>query len=177
MATFQPIHFIPKHREPQILSLSIQNIITGPHYQDAGTNHWCFYLETRQNTFIQLDCLPSYSIPSTILPGGSKANLIISELETTVSPDIQARFVLGVPPSQNTTVKNLLDILVENGRHKYEFDFKGVGCRYRVTDQVELLYQNGLVVDRAQIETVKAAIVKLWPEKSPLELDRGAYYQ
>jgi hypothetical protein len=78
MATMDPIHFIPKSRQAAILSGRITHIIAAPHHQEAGTNHWCFYLATSPTTSIQLDCQPSHSIPSTVLPGGSKAYLIVS---------------------------------------------------------------------------------------------------
>lgn len=39
-----------------------------------------------------------------------------------------------------------------------------------------MLYDADYVVDETQVEAVKAALLKLWPEQTPLELDKGAYY-
>ncbi|KAL4778304.1 hypothetical protein BJX76DRAFT_366495 [Aspergillus varians] len=177
MSQFNPVHFIPKSRQAHLLSLPIQQIIAAPHHQDAGTNHWCFYLATSPTISIQLDCLPSHSIPSAILPGGSKANLVISELHYSTPPDIEASFALDLAPDRNITVKDVHDLLIENGRHKYEFDYRGVGCRFWVTEQVDLFYRTGFVVNKAQVEAMKTAVVKLWPEQTRLELDQGAYYK
>ncbi|KAL4912898.1 hypothetical protein BDW62DRAFT_206047 [Aspergillus aurantiobrunneus] len=174
---FKPIQFIPKSRQTHLLSLPIQRIIAAPHHQDTGTNHWCFYLAVSPTTSVQLDCLPTYSIPSTTLPGGSKANVIISELDYLVSPDVEATFTLDLASDRIITVKDIHDLLVENGRHKYEFDRRGVGCRFWIAQQVDLIYQSGFLVDEKQVENMKAAVVKLWPEQTPLELDQGAYYQ
>ncbi|PLB39971.1 uncharacterized protein BDW47DRAFT_4626 [Aspergillus candidus] len=173
----QPIHFIPKSQEKRILSLPIQQILAAPHHQEAGTNHWCFYLATSPTTSIQLDCLPSYSVPSTVLPGGSKANIVISSLDRLVSTDVEETFVLDVASDRRPLfVRDVVDLLIENGRHRYEFDERGVGCRFWVTEMVELFLRCGVVGDGGQVEALKAAVRTLWPEKVPLELDRGAYW-
>ncbi|KAL2823850.1 hypothetical protein BJY01DRAFT_241749 [Aspergillus pseudoustus] len=171
------IHFVPKSRQEHLLSGRITHIIAAPHHQDAGTNHWCFYLATSPTTSIQLDCQPSHSVPSTVLPGGSKAFIIISELDYSLAPDVEGKYVLDITPDRGLTVNDLLTLLIGNGRHRYEFDSRGVGCRFWVTEQLELFYASRVLTGRAQIEDVKAAIKKLWPEATPLELDRGAYYE
>ncbi|KAL4905464.1 hypothetical protein BDW74DRAFT_177834 [Aspergillus multicolor] len=141
MPPFEPIHFIPKARKEAILSLRVDRIVTGPHAQDAGTNHRCFYLAVspaspsstesdNDATWIKMDCLPSYVEPSTVLTGGSKANLIVSKLEHGVTPDIEPAFLLDLPVGFHTTVNDIYNLLVDNGRHKYEFDSRGVGCRF-----------------------------------------------
>ncbi|EKV18748.1 hypothetical protein PDIG_07410 [Penicillium digitatum PHI26] len=68
----------------------------------------------------------------------------------------------------------LLDM---DGRHKYEFDANGVGCRFWTTNQINLLYQLRFVGNASQVAAAKAGILKLWPDQSPLPLDQGAYYQ
>ncbi|KAJ5558550.1 hypothetical protein N7535_008765 [Penicillium sp. DV-2018c] len=72
--------------------------------------------------------------------------------------------------------KDVWDLLVQNGRHRYEFDSNGVGCRCWTTGQFDLLYQRGILADERQVRAAKEGILKLWPEQTPLELDRGAYY-
>ncbi|PLN81505.1 hypothetical protein BDW42DRAFT_168841 [Aspergillus taichungensis] len=171
----EPLHFIPKSQEKHILSLPIQHILAAPHHQEAGTNHWCFYLATSPTTSIQLDCLPSYSVPSTVLANGSKANIVISKLDRLVSADVEATFALDVASDRTLFVRDVIDLLVENGRHRYEFDERGMGYRFWVTEQVELFLRCGVVDDAEQVEAVKAAVGTLWPEKVPLELDPGAY--
>ncbi|GAD99173.1 UDP-glucose,sterol transferase, putative [Paecilomyces variotii No. 5] len=113
--------------------------------------------------------------PAAVISGGSKAYLIISELSCVVSCDVQGEFDLDVGPGLK--VEHFYDAFVENGRHKYEFDPQGVGCRYWTCDQIDLLRQLSLITDDAQISTAKDAILKLWPDQIPLLLDKGAYYQ
>ncbi|KAL2783122.1 hypothetical protein BJX66DRAFT_345215 [Aspergillus keveii] len=172
-----PIHFIPKSRRATILSSRITHIIAAPHHQEAATNHWCFYLATSPRTSIQLDCQPSHSIPSTVLPGGSKAYLILSELDHSIAPDVEGTYLLKLVPGREFIVSDILKLLVENGRHKYEFDFQEVGCRFWVTQQVDLFHAHGILSDGCQVEAVKNAVETLWPDRTELELDQGAYYQ
>ncbi|BCR91884.1 uncharacterized protein ACHE_70727A [Aspergillus chevalieri] len=120
-------HFITSKHQPQILSSPVTRILAVAHEQQANTNPWCFYLQSSPNTSICLDYQPSYSVPSTNIQGGSKANLILSELPYLLPPDAQADFALEVVPG--LTVVGVYDRLVEHGHHKYEFDSKGVGCR------------------------------------------------
>ncbi|KAB8231236.1 uncharacterized protein BDW43DRAFT_301899 [Aspergillus alliaceus] len=169
MASFQPLNFIPKHRQAHILESPVQSMIAVPHSKKAGTNHWCLYLLTSYRSSVRIDCQPSYSVPSTILPGGSKAYL-----SYTVSRDAQAQFLLSVAPGLK--VRHVYDLLVQNGRHKYEFDSNGVGCRFWTTDQINLLHQHRLIMNAAQVTAAKNGIVKLWPDQTPLGLDLGAYY-
>lgn len=91
-----------------------------------------------------------------------------------MSKDAQAQFLLGVAPGLK--VRHFYDLLIENGRHKYEFDSNGVGCRFWTTDQINLLHQHRLITDMAQVTVAKNGILKLWPDQTLLELDRGAYY-
>ncbi|KAJ9250301.1 hypothetical protein DTO195F2_8176 [Paecilomyces variotii] len=174
MANFQPVNFVPKHRQAQLMELPVQYLIAVPHSKKAGTNHWCLYLATSDESSVRIDCQPSYSVPSTILPGGSKAYVIISELSYILSSDAQAQFFLNTAPGLK--VKHVYDLLIQNGRHKYKFDSNGVGCRFWTTDQINLLHQHQLITDTAQVTAAKNGVIKLWPDQTPLELDRGAYY-
>lgn len=177
MSGFQVIHFVPASRQGEILAKPVNRILAIPHQQEGGTNHWCLYLSTSSSptSSVQIDCQPSHSEPSSILPGGSKANLIISELAYEIPPDAQEHFILDVV--LGLTVGQVWEEITRNGRHKYEFDANGVGCRCWTTDQIDLLYQLQLVCNTSQVATAKAGILKLWPDQTPLALDQGAYYQ
>ncbi|PWY80793.1 hypothetical protein BO94DRAFT_537003 [Aspergillus sclerotioniger CBS 115572] len=174
MTTFHPIHFIPATRQAHILATPITSARAVGHTQEGGTNHWCFYLETSPSTSIQLDCQPSHSITSTEIPGGSKAFVIISELDRLLSHDAETEFRLDVVPG--LTVTKIIEHLTDHGRHNYEFDSNGVGCRYWVTDQINLLYELGVFTDSSQVDAAKDGIRKLWPEKTAHPLDQGSYY-
>ena len=41
---------------------------------------------------------------------------------------------------------------------------------------MDLLYGQGFVTDAEQVIATKEAILLLWPERTPLIIDKGAYY-
>lgn len=169
------VHFVPANREAAILDASVSRIFVVAHEALGSTNHWSLYLQTSSDGSVHIDCQPSHSIPSTVLKGGSKANLIISELPTKVIDfNTEAQFVVDVEPG--LSVRQVYDCIVENGRHKYEFDENGVGCRNWVTDQLDLFYQAELLIDDGQIAEAKAGILTQWPSQRFNPLDKGAYY-
>ncbi|KAI2090963.1 hypothetical protein LOZ36_001190 [Ophidiomyces ophidiicola] len=172
---FNPVHFIPASKKDDILALPVQSIAAAGHEQNAGTNHWCLFARVSPTIAIRIDCQPSYSVPSTILPGGSKGNIIISWLNSVESPDIIKTVDLAI--RSNLLVRDVYNVLLGHGRHKYEFDSNGVGCRYWVTGQLDLLQQQQILVNPQEVAMVKETIQKLWPEATPLALDQGAYYQ
>ncbi|KAJ5086545.1 hypothetical protein NUU61_007852 [Penicillium alfredii] len=174
MVTFDPIHFIPASHQAQILDLPVTRILAVAHQNLGDTNHWCFYLSTSAIISVQLDCQPSHSIPGTVLEGGSKANLIMSKLDHVLPPDAETYFVLDV--FSGVSVAHIYDTICEHGRHKYEFDSNGVGCRNWVMDQLELFSRTQLITSAAQVAEAKAGILKLWPDGTPNPLDKGAYY-
>lgn len=172
---FNPVHFVPASHKDAILAKKVECIIAAPHSKTTGTNHWCFYLKTGPDASVMIDCQPSYTVSSTVLTGGSKANVVISELECVISHDAQARFTLGVTPG--LTVADVYNVLIQNGRHKYEFDSKGVGCRHWLSNQLDLLQQQQIITNAGEVTAAKAGILKLWPDETSLALDVGAYYQ
>ncbi|KNG89487.1 hypothetical protein ANOM_002243 [Aspergillus nomiae NRRL 13137] len=176
-----PIYYIPPSRAPQILSTKILRIIASPHAQvpvetTKRTNHWCFYLCTSETTCVALDCQPSHTVPSSVLAGGSKAYVLLSELRALAGPDALLEFAVRVDVRAGLTVGDVVDVLVESGRERYEFDADGVGCRFWVTEVLELLLRVGVLVDAQQVERAKGMVKRLWPEGTGLDLDRGAYY-
>ncbi|GES58985.1 uncharacterized protein DSM5745_07583 [Aspergillus terreus] len=118
---------------------------------------------------------PSYTVPSTSIAGGSKGNLVVSLLDYTVSPSAQKVVRLDVLTGR--TVRDYVSLLVEHGRDKYEFNDQGQGCRYWVDQQIDLFYQHGFLVSRAQIEEARAAILTQWPDRMQYPLVQGGYYQ
>ncbi|RDW68975.1 uncharacterized protein DSM5745_08735 [Aspergillus mulundensis] len=110
----------------------------------------------------------------TVLLGGSKAILVVSELPYVCSYDAQTRFDLQV--SANLKVKDVYNLLLQNNRHKYEFDSDGVGCRFWTNSQIDLLQTHRILVNPADAAAAKSGILLLWPDRTPLALDQGAYY-
>ncbi|KAI9824339.1 MAG: hypothetical protein M1826_007361 [Phylliscum demangeonii] len=175
--TFHALCYVPRQRQAAISASPVQRILAAAHTSapHSDTNHWCFYLQTTASSSVQLDCQPSHSVPSTVLAAGSKACVVLSEWAAHVTPpDVEAVFELDVVPGLR--VADVVRVLAEHGRLQYEFDARGVGCRCWTTDQIELWRTEGLVVDAGQAQAAVAGILMLWPERTPLALDRGAYY-
>lgn len=111
MPNFQIIHFIPPSREAIILNSPVHSITAVPHTQSAGTNHWSLYLATADTTSVCIDCQPSHTVPSTVLHGGSKGFIAISELPYLWAPDAQTQFKLQV--CSNLKVKDIYNFLIQ----------------------------------------------------------------
>ncbi|KAJ6021998.1 hypothetical protein N7540_007502 [Penicillium herquei] len=173
---FQPLHFIPAIQQNEILDKKVQRMYAVAHERLAqGGNHWCFYFQVGTNSSVNLDITPSYMVPSTSISGGSKANMVLSDLMYVLSPATEKAVRLDVTPEK--TVRDFVDILLQHGRHKYEFDDQGQGCRYWCYHQLDLLYQNGLLVNPPQIEEAKAAILLQWPGQQQYPLVQGGFYE
>lgn len=212
--TFQPIHYIPTSHKPIILPQRIHTILLIAHAQftppptlstttpSPPTNHWSIYLlppptsssppSSAPQPSIHIDCQPSHTTPSTVLPRGSKANLIVSLLNTSTDTSTDTH---GLPTGTGTelaipdavyrvplpvtrlalTVADIMDLLLAEGKEKYEFDEHGVGCRYWVLGVVELLVQRG-IVSEGDRERAREAVGRLWPGGGESVMDRGAYY-
>ncbi|KAH8429177.1 uncharacterized protein LDX57_006846 [Aspergillus melleus] len=93
-----------------------------------GGNHWCLYLRVGESRSVRVDITPSYVVPSISIPGGSKANMIVSLLDYGVSRSAQKVVKLDVP--RGKTVREFVDLLIQHGRHKYEFNAQSQGYRY-----------------------------------------------
>ena len=172
---FRPVHFIPHSEKDNILAYQIDALLAVAHEAAAATNHLCLSLRVSESLSITIDCLPSHTTPGTILTDGSKAHVIISDSQAVNPNDVPWVFLHAVRPG--TTVGDVYNCVIENGRHKYEFDSAGVGCRYWISDLLSLLLAERLLVDEGEVAKTKAALVKLWPEQTPLPLTKGAYYE
>ncbi|KAI9766136.1 MAG: hypothetical protein M1840_006703 [Geoglossum simile] len=179
---FDPVCYVPSPRKQALLALLVKAIRVAGHEKVVGktgrsdfTNHWCLYLQMFGKGSVQIDCQPSYSVRGTVIQGGSKANIIVSEIPDDMSREVIKYTELVV--RTGLTVGNVVDLLLTCGRHKYEFTSEGVGCRKWVSDQVELLYEQGVVVSKTQCETTRDTILKLWPDGTPLDIEDGKYYQ
>ncbi|KAI9042330.1 uncharacterized protein KD926_005625 [Aspergillus affinis] len=140
-----------------------------------GGDHWSLYLDIGANRSVRIDITPSYVVPSTSIPGGSKANMVVSLLEDAFSRPTEKVVKLDVP--NGSTVRELVNLLIQHGRHKYEFNAQGQGCRYWTDHQLALFDQHGLLVNRAHIEAAKAAILTQWPDQMSCPLVQEDYYQ
>lgn len=82
-------------------------------------------------------------MPSSVLVGGSKPYVILSELSAPAGQDVLLEFAAGMDVRAGLKVGDVVDVLVESGREKYEFDADGVGCRFWVTEVLKLLLRVG----------------------------------
>ncbi|KAJ5544481.1 hypothetical protein N7535_007120 [Penicillium sp. DV-2018c] len=67
-----------------------------------------------------IDITPSYTVPRTSIPGGSKANTIVSNLDFAVSPAAEKVIKLDVVHSK--TVGEFVGSLIQHGRHNLLVD-------------------------------------------------------
>lgn len=173
---FQPLRFVPAGQQNEIMAKAIWWVdVVGHNRLPKGGNHWCLYLRVGENRSVCIGITPSYTVPSTSIPGGSKANMIVSLLECAVS--LSAQKVMKLDVLRGKTVGEFVDLFIQHGRHKYEFNSQGQGCRYWTDNQIDLLYQHGLLVNGAQIQAAKAAILTQWPDQVHYPLMQGGYYQ
>ena len=175
-STFQALRFIPASQQNEIMNKPVRwaNAVCHERLPQGG-NHWCFYLRVGESTSVHLDITPSYIVPSTTIAGGSKANMVVSLVGYAVSPAAQKVVKLDIPAGK--TVRDLVDLLLEHGREKYEFNGQGQGCRYWTDHQLDLFCEHGLFIDHAQVQEAKAAILTQWPDQVQYPLVQGGYYQ
>lgn len=183
MPPFLPVRYLPSAQEPLIRSFPLTSISAVAHEPlPSSGNHWSLYLHSSSpshtHSLIHLDITPSYTQPPTTLPSGSKAILIISLLPYHPSPSIPDRATKICPLSTPTTllVSDVVDLLLSHGRHRYEFNDQGQGCRAWTDRTITLLHQHGLVVRSDQVEDARAAILLQHPDHSHYPLVQGAYY-
>ncbi|PYI11239.1 hypothetical protein BO78DRAFT_466391 [Aspergillus sclerotiicarbonarius CBS 121057] len=159
---FNPLQFIPPSTKQTTLSQPISHLLITAHEPlPRGGNHCTIYIPTTPSTStpssnttpissIQLDMTPSYTTPATTKPtnpagAGSKGILILSALPYTLPPRATKSFRIDIRPGYK--IADLVDLLVSEGRHKYEFNAEGEGCRFWVDGVVELFEEKGWVVD------------------------------
>lgn len=172
---FQPVQFVPANEEVETRSLQVQAIYAVAHEPlPDGANHWCFYLQTSEITSVSIDATPTHSVPSTILQNGSKANMIITALPYLIPPLAFKEIRLSV--CAGLTVGRVVDLLIQSGRSKYEFNSEGRGCRMWTTDQVALFEGQRIITNAAEAAEARNAILMEYPSKEPFPLDVGAYY-
>lgn len=177
---FKPIVFVPSKSEENIRSFPVHRILAVAHppiAEGPGGNHWCLYLSAGPMRTVRIDPNPS-GIPGPTILGGSKANVVISELHEDRPSDAQHVDTLSVAPG--LVVGQFIDAITNAGRHKYEFDETGRGCRMWTRDQVDLFLRLGLTTDPAEAQKVREDVSVEFAESKPtgvhLPLNRGAYY-
>jgi hypothetical protein len=172
---FEPVVFIPAKTESEIRALPVQRIYAVAHEElPNGGNHWCLYLQFDEDRSVCIDVTPSHGIPSTVLANGSKANMLIARLRCLYSTAATHHVSLSV--RDDLTVGTVVDLLVREGRERYEFDADGRGCRQWTGDQIALLEGKEYVTSAAEAEEARDAISKQYPSGAQYPLAMGAYY-
>lgn len=180
MPAFKAIHFIPKGRESRIRQIPIGEVYAVAHaLLTTGGNHWCFYFSIGNAAkSVRIDPTPS-GIPGSVMPGGQKANIVVSELGYLFSRQAQHTCRLSIRPG--ATVGDFMDAIVQYGREKYEFDHDGRGCRYWTSTQIDLFLQLGLIRNQAEADRAKDDILTEFAQMKPTgrryPLTVGQYYQ
>ena len=175
---FCPIQYIPASESDTIPQWPVRTVnVTAHVLLPNGGNHWCFYLEVDNRISVWIDPSPT-GPPGTVIQGGTKANIIVSRLEDPISEQAQHTSTLNVAPE--STVGNFLNVIINAGRERYEFDQLGRGCRKWVTDQIDLFLQHGLIQNAVEANAAKDAILTEFDNRCPTgrryPLVDGEYY-
>ncbi|KAK2750679.1 hypothetical protein FQN57_002752 [Myotisia sp. PD_48] len=174
---FVPLRFLPAANPEEILNLPISGINVVAHSPlPTNGNHWCLYLTINSKESVRVDMTPSYSVPSTVMPGGSKGNMIVSKLDDDDEFSISATKKVWLDVKDGLKVRDIVELLTGQNRHQYEFNDLGQGCRYWVTDQLRLLKSAQLVTDASQVREASLAILVEHPSGTQYPLAVGAYY-
>jgi len=172
---FEPVKFTPSAQKQEMLDLNVNLLYVVCHETLAeGGNHWCMYLDTGNERSVQTDTVPSYSIPSVKISGGSKAFMLINYLPYTISPSAQK--IVGIKVRAGIKVQEFVDLLIQQNRYRYQFDAADQGCRYWTDDQITLFQKSGLIVDSSQILEAREAILTKYPSQVRYPLVVGNYY-
>ncbi|KAH6701275.1 hypothetical protein BKA61DRAFT_620430 [Leptodontidium sp. MPI-SDFR-AT-0119] len=172
---FQPVIYIPVGGEAKIRGLQVQKIYAVAHdVLENGGNHWCLYLQTADHQSVCIDSTPTYSVPSTVLHDGSKANIVISHLNNCLP--ISAMCAVPLTVCVNLTVGSVLELFIHSGRHNYEFDSQGRGCRQWTSDQITLLEAQHYITSASEANAARNAILIQYPSGANYALVPGAYY-
>ncbi|KAF0317362.1 hypothetical protein GQ607_015409 [Colletotrichum asianum] len=127
----------------------------------------------------QVKTLDFLGLPGAVVPGGSKANILISLLGYEVSKQAQHVSRFAVP--RGLKVENFVQAITDNGRDKYDFDASGRGCRKWTSDQIDLFFELGLLRSKSDADAGKKNILLEWKEYKPTgrqyPLDKGCYYK
>ncbi|GJC97633.1 hypothetical protein ColKHC_06459 [Colletotrichum higginsianum] len=182
---FHPLRFIPAKNQATTLNFTVGEVRAVAHdILPDGGNHWCFYLQIApdmrnpREQSVRIDPTPS-GLPGAVIPGGSKANIVVSLLAYEVSQQAQHVSHLTVP--RGVKVGDFIQAITHKGREKYDFDEMGRGCRNWTSEQIDLFFDAGLVRDRSQVDTAKNNILTEWSGMKSTgrryPLARGAYYR
>lgn len=125
---------------------------------------------------MSIDTIPSNTVPSLTKPGGSKANTIVSQLQATAVFGSEASQVVQLDVAAGVTVRDLVDPLVDQRRHQYEFNAAGQGCWLWTGYQIDLFWGCGLLMHANQIARAKDAMLVEYPSGKQYSLVVGAYY-
>lgn len=142
--------------------------------QENG-NYWCFYIQLPDGAkFVRIDITPSVTVPSTTIEGGSKADMIISSLTYPTSKDSQIISKLQV--RENLLVKDVVDTLIDEGAHRYEFNGGNTACRAWVSRQMNLLLSRRIIISNEEVTVAKEALITQAPKGYTYKMDHGEYY-
>lgn len=177
---FQPVIFLSEN-ETSTRGLKVEEVSIAAHdLSDNNRQHWAFYLAVGGKRSVRIDATPS-ATPGPNTLGSLKAYIEVKKNEYDFSWHVDKTTIHSLKNSKNTTVGDFLDVLVYYGREKYEYPDNGAdGCRYWVSHQIDLFFENGLFLNSDEVTTAKKAIVQEFYKNTPGSegkgLVRGTYY-
>lgn len=135
----------------------------------AMVNHWCFYLQMSGSSSIRMDMTPSPVLsPGARDEDGTLGCLLIQELRYLLSNQVVKHFEIAKRGS--LTLGDVLSAIREEGYQNYDFNQKGLGCRYWTTKVLQMLQEKGLIGDFSE---VLQALPKAWDKNGQLPLGKS----
>lgn len=93
--------------------------------QDCNpTNHWTMFLELDREKSVKVDMTPTYT-------DGELTGLILLESKDCVMTNKSVKSIT-FSPKDELRVKNVMEVIMSNGRDRYIFTDEGEGCRFWV---------------------------------------------
>lgn len=89
---------------------------------NAPTNHWCTFFETADHQSVRLDMAPGYG------SDGLRGKVEVSSKRYDCTKNHVKK--ITIPASLGLTAQKIIDLVVRNGRQKYQFTPEWEGCRY-----------------------------------------------
>ncbi|PVF95913.1 hypothetical protein CPB86DRAFT_787594 [Serendipita vermifera] len=86
------------------------------------TNHWTVCLELSSRSFVHFETLPGED--------SNEPGMILVESQSIGPTDMKLSCIVSASLPENTSVQDILGLLIEKGRDQYKLTDEGEGCRF-----------------------------------------------
>ena len=136
----------------------------------SPTNHWTMFLELDREKSVKVDITPTYA-------NGEMTGLILLESKDYTMTN-KAVKSLTFSLKDELHVKDVIEIIMRNGRDRYIFTDKGEGCRFWVCTVIKDLEMAGAISKGSAVVAVHT-LSCYWSsltEGIPREMEAGEFF-